>query len=87
MRHGTGDLYPRLGRFFENTEELAAAACMSRPTLLKSLRGQRSFTRSEENAIRNDLIKKVVCRETSGISLDELIGSNSFDELFKAKAS
>lgn len=80
-----GGVYPRLGRYFETTSELASAACMTRPTLLAVLKGQRNFTESEKAAIRGRLLAKVMNGEIDELTTQELLTSNSFDELFKSK--
>lgn len=55
MRADCG-LYPRLGQFFDTAAEIADAACMTRPTLAKTLQGRREFTENEKRAIYDKLL-------------------------------
>lgn len=55
MRADCG-LYPRLGQFFDTAAEIADAACMTRPTLAKTLQGRREFTENEKRAIYDKIL-------------------------------
>lgn len=85
MRAGASHLYPRLGRYFDTADELASAACMTRPSLLKALKGIRPFTEAEETAIRDRLVVKVLRNPDEDLTVKELLSPSSFDELFKTK--
>lgn len=85
MRAGAAHLYPRLGRYFATADELASAACMTRPLLLKSLKGIRPFTQAEQTAIRDRLVVKVLKDPGEDLTVSELLSPSSFDELFKKK--
>lgn len=88
MRADCG-LYPRLGRYFKTAQELADAATMSRPTLLATLHGKRSFTRQEKLAVCNALAFKVSKGEITDLAYNQLeecsTYKHTFDELFKTK--
>ena len=86
----TGSLYPSLGRYFENTTELAHAGCMSRQRLYDCIHGFKDFTRAEKKAISANIIAKILDRPS--FDYDELIQAHEawkgkFDEIYKAKAS
>lgn len=72
-------LYPRLGRYFDTTDDLANAAVMTRPTLLKVVNGEREFTEKEKTAICNCLY-----RQDNDLNKQDL-KADSFDEQFKSK--
>lgn len=75
MRADMG-LYPSLGRYFSNMQELADAGCMSRTRLTDCLHGRKQFTDQEKVAIANYIELKKYKRMISGADL--------FDEQFKA---
>ncbi len=76
--------YERLGQFFKSKAELAAAGCMTRPTLAQALSGPRGFTNNEKQAIKNALVVKVIQGTAKQITVEELL-SGDFDELFRIK--
>lgn len=84
-----GGVYPRLGRYFKTKDELADAACMTRPTLSEVLQGKREFTSQERAAICGRLLAKVVSNDpkTKDLTTKELLNTDSFDELFKQKGA
>lgn len=75
MRADMG-LYPSLGRYFSNMQELADAGCMSRTRLTDCLHGRKQFTDQEKVAIYNNIRLK----EYLGIKYE----ADLFDERFKA---
>lgn len=75
MRADMG-LYPSLGRYFSNMQELADAGCMSRTRLTDCLHGRKQFTDQEKVAIYNNIRLK----EYLGIKYE----AGLFDEKFKA---
>lgn len=80
-------IYPALGRFFETTQEIADAGCMSRTTAWECLKGKKSFTPQQKAAIENAILAKAMRKEID--PEEELIGMiearKSFDEVFKVK--
>ena len=68
-------LYPQLGKYFKNAEELAAG-CMGRTRLWECLTGKKEFTDQEKRAIWNAILVKTNKLEVSG----------DFDAQFKRKA-
>ena len=79
-------VYPRLGRYFRNCEELASAGCMKRNRLYKVLKGEKQFTDQEKRAIANSIIGKMVAGEIEATELQEMVKAReSFDEVFKTK--
>ena len=83
----SGGLYPALGRYFENTTELAHAANMHRDTLRKCLKGERQFTRAEKKAISANIA--MILMNSPSYEYQELENANSawrdgkFDEIYK----
>lgn len=69
-------LYPQLGKYFKNAEELAAAGCMGRTRLWECLTGKKEFTDQEKRAIWNAIL----------VMTNKLEVSGDFDEQFKRKA-
>lgn len=86
-----GGVYPRLGRYFKTKGEFADAACMTRPTLNKTLQGDRPFTRQEKLAISNALAFKVFRGEITDLTYNQLeeccTYKHTFDELFREKGA
>lgn len=76
--------YPRLGQFFDSTAQIAAAACMTRPTLYQVIQGTRQFTDNEKAAIKNAVLAKVLQGTAANITVNDLL-TGEFDELFKIK--
>lgn len=77
MRANMG-LYPALGRYFRNIQELADAGCMSPRRAQDCLRGIKQFTDQEKVAILNDIRLK----ELAGVRYE----ADLFDERFKQGA-
>lgn len=75
MRADMG-LYPSLGRYFSNMQELADAGCMSRTRLTDCLHGRKQFTDQEKVAIYNN----IRLRQVWGVKYE----ADLFDEQFKA---
>lgn len=79
-------VYPRLGRYFRNCEELASAGCMKRNRLYKVLKGDKEFTADEKRAIANSIIGKMIAGEIDKEDLSEVMKARSnFDEVFRIK--
>ena len=70
-------MYPSLGRYFRNLQELADAGCMSTRRAQDCLRGLKQFTDQEKVAIYNNIRLK----ELFGIMYEPSL----FDETFKIK--
>lgn len=83
MRAALGN-YWRLGQFFDSTAQIAAAACMTRPTLYQVIQGTRQFTDNEKAAIKNAVLVKVLQGTAENITVNDLL-TGEFDELFKIK--
>lgn len=83
-----GGLYPSLGRYFENSTELAHAGCMSRTRLRDCLDGVKQFTRAEKKAIAAHIFIKEM--EKSPINEREVSNAHAaycgkFDEIYRRK--
>lgn len=85
MRADCG-LYPRLGQFFDTAAEIADAACMTRPTLAKTLQGRREFTENEKRAIYSKILLGEFVKRLKGQEnkVEALINSD-FDTEFHVK--
>jgi hypothetical protein len=86
----SGGLYPSLGRYFENSTELAHAGCMSRTRLRDCLNGKKTFTRAEKKAISANIAMKLL--NSKSYDYSDLENANraykgEFDEVYKVKAS
>lgn len=85
----SGGLYPSLGRYFENSTELAHAGCMSRTRLRDCLDGKKDFTRAEKKAISANIAMRVMNQPS--VNYKELEDANKawkegkFDEIYKRK--
>lgn len=77
MRADMG-LYPSLGRYFSNMQELADAGCMSRTRLTDCLHGRKQFTDQEKIAIEN----YISIKDEYGIGDPE-----HFDTVYKVKGA
>lgn len=84
MRASTG-LFPRLGRYFSTTQQLADSACMTRPTLLLSLQGTRKFTDQEKRAIVNSIITQMVITGNDEELQDMVEALTDFDKVFRRR--
>lgn len=80
MRADMG-LYPSLGRYFSNMQELADAGCMSRTRLTDCLHGRKQFKVAEMVAIW-DYIEAKQRNKMSNVSI-----ALKFDERFKVKGA
>jgi hypothetical protein len=79
-------VYPRLGRYFKNADELASAGCMKRNRLYQICKGEKEFTEEEKRAIANSIIGKMIAGEIDKEELQEVVKARySFDEVFKTK--
>lgn len=83
-----GGLYPSLGRYFENSTELAHAGCMSRTRLRDCLDGVKQFTRAEKKAIAAHIFIKEM--EKCPINEREVSNAHAaycgrFDEIYRRK--
>lgn len=81
-------LYPSLNKYFENTTELAHAACMSRDKLWKCLTGTKSFTRAEKKAIAANIAVRIMDQKVIDYeSLQDAVKAwkGQFDEIYRIK--
>ena len=82
----SGGLYPSLGRYFENSTELAHAGCMSRTRLRDCLDGKKDFTRAEKKAIAAHIfIKEMEKRPINEREVSDAHAAycGKFDEIYK----
>ena len=63
----SGGIYPSLGRYFRNLQELADAGCMSPRRAQDCLRGLKQFTEQEKRAIA----RAVMLKEVEVIDFDQ----------------
>lgn len=85
----SGGLYPSLGRYFENSTELAHAGCMSRTRLRDCLDGRKTFTRAEKKAISANIAMKLL--NSKSYDYSDLENANraykgEFDEVYRSEA-
>lgn len=85
----SGGLYPSLGRYFENSTELAHAGCMSRTRLRDCLDGKKTFTRAEKKAISANIAMKLL--NSKSYDYSDLENANraykgEFDEVYRSEA-
>ena len=86
----SGGLYPALGRYFKNLNELAAAGCMSRSRARDCLDGVKQFTEAEKKAISANIALSFVHHKPAPEELRELWNAvkawhGQFDEIYKKK--
>lgn len=87
----SGGLYPTLGRYFSNLNELAAAGCMSRTRARDCLDGIKQFTEAEKKAISANIALKFSLRgKMTREDYKEVADAvkawhGQFDEIYKKK--
>ena len=84
----SGGLYPALGRYFKNLNELASAGCMSRSRARDCLDGVKQFTEAEKKAISANILAKLLNnRNGSPADFETALEawSGQFDESYKKK--
>lgn len=87
------DLYPSLGRYFDNMTQLAHAANRSRTYVTECRYGKRNFTRADKKAIAANIAMRIMdITNKSPLDYSELTlahkawGSAArFDEIYKVK--
>ena len=78
--------YPALGKYFENSTELAKAGCMSRTRLWECLKGSKDFTEAEMKAISANIAMRILgAPVVDYFELDNAITAwkGRFDEIYR----
>lgn len=88
---GAVDLYPSLGRYFDNMTQLAHAANRSRTYVTECRYGKREFTRADKKAISANIAMRIM-DDQNHLDYSELTlayyawGSPTrFDEIYRVK--
>lgn len=80
---GNGGLYPAIGRYFRNRQELADAGCMSKTRLWRCLNGKQPFTENEKRAITRAILLKLYVEGKEQEMKDTFGAFKDFDGYFK----